>query len=495
MDKIEYSSACELLDALQRRVISSRELLEYYFSRIEKYDVNSINSIVYLDIERAMQQAEAADAARMKGENWGKLHGLPMTVKELIEVKNFPWIEGDSGNVGRIGEVNSPTIEALIQEGAIIFGLSNSPQYGRDVQTYNDVYGITSNPWDLTKTPGGSSGGSAAALAADLTSLELGSDIGGSIRTPAHYCGVYGHKPTLGLIPKIKPLPSRQIQDDLSVVCPLSRSANDLELALSVMAGPEYHHSQAWQLDLPNPRHTSLSDYRVAAWLDDPFFPVDDAVSKRLKMTVEALRSNGIAVDEMARPAIGNFEEVYRIYFSLLMSGTGLEMPHEYLLDLGIREDALGLEQLDIGANRFRSAAVRHRDWLILNQRRHQIRAEWNNFFSEFDIMLMPVTSITAPEHNPIRAAQNDALPIKDSRKILVNGEERSYWEQLGWISMATMAHLPATVAPIGCSESGLPVGIQIIGPYLGDRTTIDFAQKLSELIGGFIPPIPLSNM
>ena len=249
----------------------------------------------------------------MKGENWGKLHGLPMTVKELIEVKNFPWIEGDSGNVGRIGEVNSPTIEALIQEGAIIFGLSNSPQYGRDVQTYNDVYGITSNPWDLTKTPGGSSGGSAAALAADLTSLELGSDIGGSIRTPAHYCGVYGHKPTLGIIPKIKPLPSPQIQDDLSVVGPLSRSANDLELALSVMAGPEYHHSQAWQLDLPNPRHTSLSDYRVAAWLDDPFFPVDDAVSKRLKMTVEALRSNGIAVDEMARPAIGNFEEVYRI--------------------------------------------------------------------------------------------------------------------------------------------------------------------------------------
>ena len=251
MDKIEYSSACGLLDALQRRVISSRELLEYYFSRIEKYDVNSINSIVYLDIERAIQQAEAADAARMKGENWGKLHGLPMTVKELIEVKNFPWIEGDSGNVGRIGEVNSPTIEALIQEGAIIFGLSNSPQYGRDVQTYNDVYGITSNPWDLTKTPGGSSGGSAAALAADLTSLELGSDIGGSIRTPAHYCGVYGHKPTLGIIPKIKPLPSPQIQDDLSVVGPLSRSANDLELALSVMAGPEYHHSQAWQLDLP----------------------------------------------------------------------------------------------------------------------------------------------------------------------------------------------------------------------------------------------------
>ena len=169
-------------------------------------------------------------------------------------------------------------------------------------------------------------------------------------------------------------------------------------------------------------------------------------------------------------------------------------MPHEYLLDLGIREDALGLEQLDAGADRFRSAAVRHRDWLILNQRRHRIRAEWSIFFRKFDVILMPVTSITAPPHNPISTASNEALPVKDSRKILVNGEERSYWEQLGWISMATMAHLPATVAPAGFSDDGLPIGIQIVGPYLGDRTTIDFAQKLSELIGGFLPPSLIVN-
>jgi len=494
MDTIEYRSACELLDALHRRVISSRELLEFYLLRIKKYDFNAINSIIYLDLDRAIQQAEAADMATMKGQSWGRLHGLPMTVKELIEVKDFPWTEGDVGNVGRIGEVNSPTVEALMQEGAIIFGLSNSPQYGRDVQTYNDIYGVTSNPWDLTKTSGGSSGGSAAALAAGLTSLELGSDIGGSIRTPAHYCGVYGHKPTLGIIPKIKPLPSSQIHDDLSVVGPLSRSANDLELALSIIAGPEYHQSEAWKLNLPKPRHTSLSDYRVAAWLDDPLFPVDYSVSKNLQIVVETLRNNGIHVDEMARPAIGDFEEIYRIYFSLLMSGTGQDMSHEYLLDLGIREDGLGLEQLNAGSDRFRSAAVRHRDWLVLNQRRHQIRAEWSNFFREFDIILMPVTSITAPSHNPIHTLPNEALPVKDSRKILVNGKERSYWEQLGWISMATMAHLPATVAPVGCSDDGLPIGIQIVGPYLGDRTTIDFAQKLSELIGGFVPPSPIVN-
>jgi len=490
---IHYQSVRQLSDALHAKEISASELVDEHVNRINNLD-GQVGSYLAVTPQRALEQAAAAQIL-INGGNASPLTGIPMQLKDNLATRGITTTCSSLMLEHFVPPYDATVTTALADVGAVLLGKGNMDEFAMGSSTETSAYKPTRNPWDLDRVPGGSSGGSAAALAADLTSLELGSDIGGSIRTPAHYCGVYGHKPTLGIIPKIKPLPSPQIQDDLSVVGPLSRSANDLELALSVMAGPEYHHSQAWQLDLPNPRHTSLSDYRVAAWLDDPFFPVDDAVSKRLKMTVEALRSNGIAVDEMARPAIGNFEEVYRIYFSLLMSGTGLEMPHEYLLDLGIREDALGLEQLDIGANRFRSAAVRHRDWLILNQRRHQIRAEWNNFFSEFDIMLMPVTSITAPEHNPIRAAQNDALPIKDSRKILVNGEERSYWEQLGWISMATMAHLPATVAPIGCSESGLPVGIQIIGPYLGDRTTIDFAQKLSELIGGFIPPIPLSNM
>ncbi len=299
--------ASELTNLIRKREISSRELLDRYISRIEEFNPK-LNAIVTLDTDRARKHADEADQALARGDSWGPLHGLPITVKDLFETAGIRTTCGAPMASGYIPTTDAVSVARLKAAGAVLIGKTNTPLFGLDAQSYNEVFGTTNNPWDLARSPGGSSGGSAAAIAAGLTALELGSDLGGSIRSPAHCCGVYGLKPTYGIVSfrgHIPPAPGTLGEIDIAVVGPIARAADDLDLALSVLAGPSDEEKIAWRLELPTPRRNSLREYRVAAWLDDPEYPVDSEVRARLESTVDSLRRAGVKVDDCARPAIG----------------------------------------------------------------------------------------------------------------------------------------------------------------------------------------------
>jgi len=344
-----------------------------------------------------------------------------------------------------------------------------------DLQSSNPLFGTTNNPWDLTRTPGGSSGGAAAALAAGLVPLELGSDIGGSIRVPAGFCGVYGHKPTHGLVPQRGHLPGppgQLAEPDLAVVGPLARSAQDLSLVLDLIAGPEDDRAIAYRLRLPPARAQRLRDYRAAAWLDDPAFPIDAGVRTVLEQAVDTLRHAGLKVEE-ARPDI-ELRACYDLYRRLLDPIISSGMPQGLL-------EGLQTSDAEVKAAFGRNALARHRDWLTANETREQLRAKLAQFFTRHDVLLCPINVLPAFEH--LHSGTNL------TRTIVVNGQERPYMDLFAWISLATVGLLPATAAPVGRTREGLPVGIQIIGPYLEDRTTIDFAERAAEVLGGFTAP------
>ena len=351
------------------------------------------------------------------------------------------------------------------------------------MQTFNPVFGVTRNPWNLERTPGGSSGGSAVAIAAGLAGAEIGSDIGGSIRTPAHCCGVYGHKPTHGIVPgrgHIPGPPGTLGEYDLGVMGPLGRSADDLALLLDVLAGPDAIDAKAWRLTLPPPRRRSLRDYRVAVWLDDPFSPVDAEVQARGAATAAALRAAGVTVDETARP-VRDLGAVHRCYEKLLWPILSGGMTPEDVAELAKVADVSPPDPTNLYDRFTRAVTLKQRDWLAVDEERQQLRRGWAEFFERFDVLICPV--------QPLPAIPHDHEETILSRTIRVNGAERSYIELIVWAGLVTMALLPATSVPVGPGPSGLPIGLQIVGPYLEDRTTIDFARRLGEVIGGYVPP------
>ncbi len=482
MGEIAFESAVQLAAAIRTKRIGSRELLEHYAQRVERLNPQ-INAVVTLDLERARQRADAADAALARGEVWGPLHGVPMTIKDSFETAGLRTTAGAEELAQHVPATDATAVSRLVSAGAVVFGKTNLPVYAMDVQSYNPVFGTTNNPWDVTRSPGGSSGGAAAALAAGLTGFELGSDIGGSIRTPAHYCGVYGHKPSFGLVPfrgHIPGPPGTFSESDIAVAGPLGRGADDLALGLDVLAGPDAAQAVGWRLELPPPRATALREFRVAVWPDDPACPVDDTVQARLRATAEALRRAGASVDETARPAL-RFADAYRLYLQLLWAATSAGVPRE------VYEGLLGISaQLpddadDINVNFARFVTQRHRDWLPANEARQKLRAVWAEFFRSVDVLLCPITPTAAIVHDHSQPYMN--------RTITVNGRTRPYLDQIAWAGLIGMVYLPATMAPVGRTPGGLPVGVQIVGPYLEDRTTIEFARCLAEATGGFEAP------
>jgi amidase len=452
---VYFKSAAELASSIQRGEITSTELLNLYLDRIRKYN-NDINAIVAMDVDSARKRAEEADKALAQGQNWGPLHGLPMTVKDVFEVVGMPTTSGDPKLKEYIPKRNAIAVQRLINAGAIIFGKTNVPYHALDIQTYNGIYGTTNNPWDLSRTPGGSSGGSAAAVAAGLTPFELGSDLGGSIRFPAHYTGIFGHKPTFGIVPRfghIPPMPGRVPQHvmpkvPLFVVGPLARSADDLEMALKVLTTPGSGDENVHSLELLPPRREKFSKYRVAVWLTDPYdaSEIDSELLSILKKTVIKLRNAGLDIDEEARPDISLYEMNF-IHLQIVQHLLKGSMPPP--------------------------------DWVIAKQK--EIQAQWATFFRKYDILLAPVSMTVAFPH--------DHEGTLMTRSLKVNGKAKPMFTNMIWTRIAIVSGLPATVAPVGFSDSRLPVGIQIIGAKLEDLSTIAFAKGLSNLIGGFVVP------
>src|SRR4029453_9888328 len=318
---VPFRSAQQLARDIRRKKIGCLELLDIYLARVEKYD-GSLNAVVVRDFDRARTRARAADRALAKRQPWGPLHGVPMTIKESYDVAGLPTTWGVPASAKNIAAKNAVVVDRLLGAGAALFGKTKRPPHLGDGQSFNAIYGTTNNPWDVTRAPGGSSGGSAAALAAGLTALEAGSDIGSSIRNPAHFCGVYGHKPTWGIVPRTgQALPWQTAAVDIDVVGPLARSTDDLELALSVMAGPDEIEAAGWQLRLAPARQKQLRDFKVALMLDAPGIAVDREVQDRLQALADFLGRQKTKARDRARPDIDT-GEAFAVYTRLLRAAT-----------------------------------------------------------------------------------------------------------------------------------------------------------------------------
>ena len=480
MTELAFLPAHELARLIRRKQLSSQELLAMYLGRISRLG-GPVNAVVVLDAERATARAQQADAALARGELWGPLHGVPMTVKESFRVSGLPTTYGYTAYANNIADSDAVTVQRLKSAGAVIFGKTNVPVLLADWQTYNPVYGTTSNPWDVTRVPGGSSGGAAAALAAGLTGLEMGSDIGASIRDPAHYCGVYGHKPTYGICsPQGHALPGSVATQDISVIGPLARSASDLKLAMGVIAGPDAIDGQGWKFTLPKPRKKALKDFKIGVLLSHPTAEVDASVQSAIETLAKWCARQKAKVDFKARP---DFDpaEAHRVFIAMVRAATSGRQSAEQFARWSNLAAQRGAQDMSYEAQAARGNTLLHKDWLNLNERRHQMRLAWAEFFKNYDVLLCPAAATPAFPHNQ--------KGERWERMIEVNGKPQPGTTQMFWAGYSGMCHLPSTVAPIGFSKEGLPVGVQIVGPQYGDATTIELARLMEAGYATFVRP------
>ncbi|MCP5030458.1 MAG: amidase [Actinomycetia bacterium] len=483
MDELAFKPAVELVADIKAKTIGSRELTEHYVRRIEEHD-REINAVVVRNFEQALESADAADRAAASGVDLGPLHGLPMTIKEAYDIEGLPTTWGIPLLAKNIATSDSHSVRHLKNAGAHFLGKTNVPLHLADFQSYNDIYGQTGNPWDLSRTPGGSSGGSSAALAAGLTGLEAGSDIGGSIRNPAHFCGVYGHKPTWGVVPSAgHSLPGDHKPPDIAVCGPLARSAEDLAVSMDIVAGADSFNEAGWQLNLPRPERHHLQDYRVAVLPSHDLAPVDAEIADRVDHLAGVLARAGASVSEAALPDI-DFEESMAVYVSLLQGVMAETIPVEARAQ--IRERLAGIHDQGMEAQMLRGAVQDHATWMASHNKRFILRERWGAFFDDWDILLCPQTATVAFPHDHSSSADGS---VALDRTIMVNGAEQPYFQQLFWAGTITVAHLPSTVFPTGLSKSGLPIGIQAVGAEFNDYTCIEFARLMAQEIGGFVPP------
>jgi amidase len=478
MTDIAFRSAIALARAIRTREISSSELTAHYFARIDRLN-GPINAIVAENRDAALARAREADAALARGDHWGALHGVPMTVKESYDVAGFRTTWGVPEFRNNHAQSDALAVQRLKAAGAIVMGKTNVPIRLADFQSYNEIYGTTGNPWDKDRTPGGSSGGSAAALAAGLTGFEMGSDIGGSIRNPAHFCGVFGHKPTWNLLPpRGHALPGTYAPPDISVIGPLARSAEDLALAVELLAKPDEIAARGLEVRLPR-LDRPLSELSVAVWSDDPIAPVAEEVRERVIRVARALEDCGARVSHTARPEFTP-AETHEIYQYLLQSTMAARLSDADYAAAQVAAARLAPDDIRAGAITARAAVLSFRDWSRRNQQRYRLRRQWAAFFEHFDVLLTPMMATAAFKH--------DHRPFGE-RTIQVNGETRSYFEQVFWAGLPGVAFLPATVIPTGPNDMGLPIGVQVVGPEYGDLLTIGVAERLERLGFAFAPP------
>lgn len=481
MTDIAMRSASALARDLRAGRLGSLELLQHLIRRIERHN-GALNAIIATDFDGARKRARAADRARARGEHWGPLHGLPMTVKESFDVAGLPTTWGLQQFRENRAQRHAATVERLTQAGAIVFGKTNVPVLLAQWQTFNPIYGITNNPWDVTRTPGGSSGGASAALAAGLSTLELGSDIGGSIRNPAHFTGVYGHKPTFGIVPTAgHALPGMHAPLDMLVAGPLARSAQDLDLAMRVLAAPDALLGQSWRVALQAPRRRTLREYRIGVIATAAVAPVAGSVQNAIGELARFLAANKARVSDTARPAFA-LEELFEVYIHLLRAATSVGHSDPQAFQRAIEAAAtLSPDDHSYFAELLRGNTLRHRDWILANHRRYRMLAQWLEFFEHYDVMIAPVS--------PVPAFAHDHRGERHERVVDVDGSRQTMANALFWAGYAGACYLPATVIPLGRSADGLPIGAQIIGPPGGDRTCIALARLLEQQYRGFEAP------
>jgi amidase len=478
-----YQTSGALVQALASRQVSSRELVDSAIARIEALDPK-INAVVVRDFDRARAAADAADAGLGRGERQPLL-GLPMTVKEQFNIAGLPTTWGHLKFKDWRPDTDALVVQRLKAAGAVILGKTNVPVDLGDWQSYNEVYGTTNNPWDLTRSPGGSSGGAAAALAAGFVPLELGSDIGGSLRCPAHFCGVFSHKPSLDLVPQRgsgpPQTPAIPGRGDLAVIGPMARSAADLALELSVVAGPdELMDGIGYKLALPPPHRDKLADFRILVIDKHPLCPTAASISGALDGLADRLAKLGCTVLRTS-PKMPDLARTTRNYVEVLAAFFSANLSPDDRLRIEAAAQALSPDDLSISAARLRGLTMSHPAWIQTSRIRNGLRAGWQALLADIDVVLCPSMPTVAFPHD-------HSAPMF-ARELEVDGNKTSYGNQLAWAAIATSNGLPATTMPIGHDDRGLPIGMQIVGGYLEDRTTIAFAGMVEREFGGFTPP------
>ena len=471
--------AARLAAAVRAKQISASELVHLTLDAIDRRNP-AINAIVWPLRDAAIARAKEADEALARGADVGPLHGVPITIKEAFAYRGSPNTWGLAPLKGAMSPRTATAVERLEAAGAITIGKTNVPVMLGDWQTYNSIYGVTNNPWDARLTAGGSTGGGAAAIAVGLGALTLGSDLSGSIRIPAHFCGVYGHKPSLELVSTagFQPGPWDGLPGypmDLSVVGPIARSARDLALALRAAGGPNGDELSAWTWRMPPPRHSQLRDFRIGYVFDDDAAPIVPEIRGRCDEVLDALRAAGAKIDRGWPDGIDPHA---------LMPTYGYLVGALVTAEMDAAERTRARERFARNPNDvFAAAAVEpHARWLHETQRRLACRAQWQRYFATHDVFLLPVA--------PTPAFPHDHSQPMEKRTIETGRGARPYVEAIPfWTAAATLAGLPATVAPIGRTAAGLPVGIQIVAPMWEDDTSIAFADRLADAIGGFTPP------
>ena len=505
-----YATAAQMSEAIRRKRISTRELLQLTFERVDQYNTR-LNAIVVEFRDRALARAREADEALAKGKVWGPLHGVPVTIKEAFAYAGSPNTWGRPEFKGANSPRTAVAVERLESSGAIVIGKTNIPTGLSDIQCFNEIYGTTNNPWDVSRTPSGSTGGGAAAVAAGLGPLTLGSDSGGSIRAPAHVCGVYGHKPTVNLVSLaghqpgpwdgkpfatlngagLRPGESMGRSFDIQVAGPLARDARDLGLALGVLGGPSGDDATAWNWRMPAPRQKRLRDFRIGYMtgyrgVTAPDAPLIGSGGARLSRD-EPIASDLLAVYETLLSALGRTGARLERGWP---PGVDFKSHWETATYLGRSRFNPGEEQLERSRQRLQqnpediaalAFAGPHSRWLVETERQLAFRAAWQAYFRTHDVFLLPAACTVAFAHDHNGFAFERRIETPDGKWT---GDDFNYWNVF-----ASVSGLPATVAPIGLTRGGLPAGIQIIAPMWEDGTAIEFAALLADLVGGFVPP------
>jgi amidase len=479
MEKLHYKSAVEIAELIATKKVSAVEVLEHFLKRIDKYNPK-LNAVIWMDAELARKRARDADAALARGEIWGPLHGVPMTIKESYEVAGSPTTWGLPEMKDNVTQTSALAVERLEKAGINLFGKTNVPLMLADWQSYNAIYGSTNNPWNTALTPGGSSGGAGAALAAGLTGVDAGSDIGSSIRNPAHYCGVFGLKPTFGVIPiRRHSLPGAFSAADISVVGPLARSAADLDVMLDVMSGADEIEENCWKLELPKSSATSLKGLRVAVKLRDPNCEIDGAYGDVLQAFIDKLAKAGAIVKE-AEPDIDT-RRLHDVYVLLLRAATSGRTTDAEIESLKASRAAQG-ENVDRYLDlMIKGMTLSHRAWLPIDNERHKLRFAFDAFFKDWDVLVCPVAASAAWPHNQEGERWRRTIPV--------NGKPQPTTSQLFWAGYSGAVYLPSTAGPAGFTKDGLPAGYQAIARHGFDKTAVAFSRLVEREIGGFVPP------
>jgi amidase len=475
------SSAARLRAALIKREFSARELLEASLSAIERVNP-ALNAIVHKDIESAFRAAAHSDERIARGEA-RPLEGLPVTIKDCFEVAGMPATAGAPELKDYTPREDAGAVARLRHAGAVIIGKTNVPLFAGDFQTFNSIFGTTNNPWDMAYSPGGSSGGAAAAMATGMSALELGSDLAGSIRWPAHCCGIYGLKTTWNLVSSyghIPPVPAMRLDrnPDILAIGPLARSALDLALALDVLAGP--HGPSLPAQRLAPARKTSPKGLRAALWCGEAFAPVDSTAAAAVNMAALMLEEAGAIVDTAARPSF-RFEEAWEVFAVLTHALIGAGLPEHVRDRLSAGRHNFLKGDLSHRALQARGLSLTGADLIDLQARRKRISEAWAQFFETYDIVLCPPA--------PVGAIRHDHRHDPHARSISVNGHERAYFDLMLWACLASCTGLPAAVAPVMIGPDGLPRGVQIIAAPFEDRTAIACAAMLESLGACFQAP------